>query len=261
MSTVAEVKVLISAHFPAPANIAYGSWTAGPTVNNVPMTGWVQCWCVVREFSGVYQVRLRSFRLLAQGTGADTDTCYVEQEQLTESDTAKFRRLVLEWCAARVIDGWFIDVTQWGEGCALGWGINESGVVRTAKWDWETSEKLAVVVTLDIPVPGAPVDVFSSKVTLANDTTEIDFAGGRFKQLTVTANRQLSTTVTPSNVEATLVIVTTGTTSRNITFGTGFGRTQGTLATGTTAGIVYVIQFISDGTAMHEVSRTAGMAA
>ena len=261
MSTVAEVKVLIAAHFPAPANIAYGAWTAAPTVSGVPMAGWVQCWCVVREFEGVYQVRLRSFRLLAQGTGADGDTCYVEQEQLIESDTAKFRRLVLEWCADRRSAGWFIDVTHWGEECALGWGINESGVVRTAKWDWETGEKLAIVATLDIPVPDAPVDVYSAKVTLANDTTEIDFASGRFKQLTVTANRTLTTTVTPSNIEATLIIVTTGSTSRTITFGTGFGRTQGTLATGTTPGIVYVIQFISDGTSMHEVSRTAGMAA
>ena len=90
---------------------------------------------------------------------------------------------------------------------------------------------------------------------------QIDFAAGRFKQLTVTENRTLTTTVTPSNIEATLVIVTTGSTSRTITFGTGFGRTQGTLATGTTPGIVYVIQFISDGTNMHEVSRTTGMAA
>jgi hypothetical protein len=156
MSTVVEVKALVAAHFPAPANIAYGSWSAGPTVNNVPMTGWVQCWCVVREFSGVYQVRLRSFRLLAQGTGADTDTCYVEQEQLTESDPSRFQRIVLEWCATKVAEGWFIIISHWGEECALGWGINELGVVRTAKFVWETSEKLAVVPVLGVPVPGAP---------------------------------------------------------------------------------------------------------
>jgi hypothetical protein len=71
-------------------------------------------------------------------------------------DNQRFRTLVLAWCAARVTEGWFVDISHWGAECALGWGINELGVVKTAKFVWETSEKLAVVPVLGVPVPGAP---------------------------------------------------------------------------------------------------------
>jgi hypothetical protein len=71
-------------------------------------------------------------------------------------DQQRFRVLVLEWCATKVAAGWFIDVSHWGIECALGWGINEEGVVKTAKFIWETSEKLAILPVLGVPVPGAP---------------------------------------------------------------------------------------------------------
>jgi hypothetical protein len=73
-----------------------------------------------------------------------------------ETDDAKFRRLVTEWCAARVVLGWFIIISHWGVECALGWGFNDTGEVQTARFKWATSEKLAITPVLGVPVPGAP---------------------------------------------------------------------------------------------------------
>lgn len=55
-----------------------------------------------------------------------------------------------------------------------------------------------------------------------------------------------------------LVITTSGTNSYTLTFGTGF-KSTGTLATGASSGKVFVVQFVSDGTTYHEVSRTTAM--
>lgn len=55
-----------------------------------------------------------------------------------------------------------------------------------------------------------------------------------------------------------LVITTSGTTSRTLTFSTNF-KTTGTLATGTTSAKKFVITFIFDGTSFNEVSRTTAM--
>jgi hypothetical protein len=73
-----------------------------------------------------------------------------------ETDEQKFRRLVKEWCAVRVVAGWFITISHWGLECALGWGINELAAVQMAKFIWENSEKLAITPVLGVPVPGAP---------------------------------------------------------------------------------------------------------
>jgi hypothetical protein len=71
-----------------------------------------------------------------------------------------------------------------------------------------------------------------------------------------------SCTVTPANGTdgqvARLVITTTGTTSRTITFGTP-SKSTGTLATGTTAGKKFVVTFVFDGTNYIECSRTTAM--
>lgn len=53
----------------------------------------------------------------------------------------------------------------------------------------------------------------------------------------------------------TLQILTSGTTSYTVTFGTGF-TDVGTLETGTTTAIVYDVRFLYDGTTFREVSRT-----
>lgn len=58
--------------------------------------------------------------------------------------------------------------------------------------------------------------------------------------------------------EFVIVITTSGTSSRTLTFGTNF-KSTGTLATGTSDSKVFVITFISNGTTWNEVSRTAAM--
>ncbi len=55
-----------------------------------------------------------------------------------------------------------------------------------------------------------------------------------------------------------LVITTSGTTSRTLTFGSNF-KSTGTLATGVTTAKVFTIAFVSDGTNYNELSRTTAM--
>lgn len=56
-----------------------------------------------------------------------------------------------------------------------------------------------------------------------------------------------------------LIVLTSGVTSRTLTFGTGF-KTTATLATGTTSARYFIMTFISDGTNVYEVSRTTAIA-
>ena len=106
--------------------------------------------------------------------------------------------------------------------------------------------------------PGtAPAPVYAQ---LANDTLAMAFATNDAVKLTVTANRTLTTTVPPAGHQRYLMVLTSGTTSRTITFGSGF-KPVGTLATGTANARVFVIHWISDGTNLYEAGRTAAMAA
>lgn len=71
-------------------------------------------------------------------------------------------------------------------------------------------------------------------------------------------------TISATNIPATgqvvrLIILTSGTTSRTLTFsGTNF-IPNGTLATGTSAGKTFVVQFLSNGTKLVEISRTTAL--
>ena len=103
---------------------------------------------------------------------------------------------------------------------------------------------------------GQPVGL----TVLANDTTAVALATYFNVKLTVTAARTLTTTVPAAGTRCAVVVLTSGTTSRVITFGTGF-KPVTTLATGTTSGRVFVVNFISDGTNLYEAGRTAAMVA
>ena len=78
-------------------------------------------------------------------------------------------------------------------------------------------------------------------------------------QLTPNSTRTLTTTIAPAGARRMLVIVTSGTTSYTLTFGTGF-KSTGTLATGTTSARRFIFEFVSDGTSMIETSRTVAIA-
>jgi hypothetical protein len=95
---------------------------------------------------------------------------------------------------------------------------------------------------------------------LANDTLAQALATNINTKLTVTAARTLTTTVPAAGIRCSVLILTSGTSSWTITFGTGFKPT-GTLATGTTASRIFVVNFISDGTNLYESGRTAAMVA
>ncbi len=55
-----------------------------------------------------------------------------------------------------------------------------------------------------------------------------------------------------------VVVTTVSTTTRTLTFGTGF-KSTGTLATGASSGKVFTVNFIGDGTNLNETSRTTAM--
>jgi hypothetical protein len=90
------------------------------------------------------------------------------------------------------------------------------------------------------------------------NTAAQDLAANHVSQVTISAATTLTTTVPPAGTQAIVIIVTSGTTSRTVTFGTGFKAT-GTLATGTAADRRFVVSFVSDGTQLLECSRTAAI--
>lgn len=108
---------------------------------------------------------------------------------------------------------------------------------------------------IDGPSGAAPV-----YTVLANGAVAMAFGVNSAVKVTPTASATFTTTVPAAGNSRYLIILTTGVTSRTITFGTGFKPTA-TLATGTVSARVFIFHFISDGTNLYEVSRTIAMAA
>lgn len=94
---------------------------------------------------------------------------------------------------------------------------------------------------------------------LANGATAMDFATNYAVRVTPTASATYTTTVPAAGHTRQLLILTSGTTSRTITFGTGFKSTA-TLATGTTSARTFVVSWVSDGTSLWETARTVAIA-
>lgn len=99
---------------------------------------------------------------------------------------------------------------------------------------------------------GTPVPLASAATITFSPTTTVTTH-------TPTQNETINFgTVTTAGTEIWFEVVTSGAVSYTITFGTNT-KNQGTLATGTTAGKVFIINFISDGTNWVEVTRTTAM--
>lgn len=92
----------------------------------------------------------------------------------------------------------------------------------------------------------------------AAGTTAMALGTNKAVSVTPNASATLTTTVSPAGSTASIIVVTSGTTSYALTFGTGF-ITTGVLNTGTVSGKTFVIDFVSDGTNMIEKSRTTAM--
>jgi hypothetical protein len=89
-------------------------------------------------------------------------------------------------------------------------------------------------------------------------TLALAFGTAQTCKVTPNATGTFTTTVPGAGTACTLIIVTSGTTSYTMTFGTGF-KSTGTLATGTVTAKTFVISFISDGTSVIETARTVAM--
>ncbi|NBZ86439.1 hypothetical protein [Stagnihabitans tardus] len=87
---------------------------------------------------------------------------------------------------------------------------------------------------------------------------DLGFGAKEFVFVTPTASGTFTTTVPPAGTRCTLVITAQGTTSRNLSFGAGFVG-AGVLATGTTPGKKFILNFVSDGQALYESNRTAAL--
>lgn len=88
----------------------------------------------------------------------------------------------------------------------------------------------------------------------------LDLAANTAVSVSPTANTTYTTTVPPAGSVRHVIVRQTAAQSRTLTFGTGFKPTA-TLATGTTAGRVFVLSFVSDGVNLYEASRTVAMVA
>lgn len=122
----------------------------------------------------------------------------------------------------------------------------------------EIEAKLTGAITSHSHAAGAGQPV--GFVILSDDTLAQALATNINTRITVTAARTLTTTVPAAGVRCSVMVLTVGTTSRVITFGTGF-KPVGTLATGTATNRVFVVNFISNGTSLYETGRTAAMVA
>jgi hypothetical protein len=87
------------------------------------------------------------------------------------------------------------------------------------------------------------------------NTTSLELGTNVLTSIVVSEAITLTTTVPPAGATAYLKIITSGATSRVVTFGAGFKATA-TLATGTVTNRVFMLSFISEGTNLFETSRT-----
>lgn len=104
----------------------------------------------------------------------------------------------------------------------------------------------------------SPLGFFNYRIATSSQTV-FDFLSANVWQKTPTSSQTYTATVPPAGEERTIVLLTSGTSSYTITFGSGF-KTTGTLATGSTSARRFIVKFISDGTNLIETSRTTAIA-
>lgn len=93
---------------------------------------------------------------------------------------------------------------------------------------------------------------------LSSGTTALGLQLQRAVEITPNSTRTFTTDIARAGEMRQVIIKTSGTTPYTLTFGTGF-RSAGTLSTGSSTGKVFVLNFVSDGVKMIEVSRTGAI--
>ena len=175
------------------------------------------------------------------GTGAATLTGYVKgagtsaftaAASIPNTDVSGLGTMSTQAASAVAITGGSIDGTTVGATTAA--SVKGTSIVSTS------------VIT----------DGFATR---AAGTLALAFATNGVVQVTPNLTGSFTTTVPAAGTRCTLIVLTSGTTSFTMTFGTGF-KTTGTLATGTVTARYFILQFISDGTSLIECSRTVAIA-
>jgi hypothetical protein len=138
---------------------------------------------------------------------------------------------------------------------AAGKGLSYAGaaVTLTSAGNITIAPKAAKATTLSgqfVPYSTKTALTPAAAVTITSTT-------GNFFTLTPDQATTINaTTVGPQGQTLFIKILTSGTSSFTLTFGTNF-KSTGTLATGTSDAKTFVVQFLSDGTNYVEVRRTA----
>lgn len=100
----------------------------------------------------------------------------------------------------------------------------------------------------------------NSLVASSTDAIDLNCSKGEIFKLTPTGSANINASMITANIgqRITLIVLTSGTNSYTMTFNTNFLST-GTLTTGGTTAKTFVIDFVSNGTKLIEVSRTVAM--
>ena len=112
--------------------------------------------------------------------------------------------------------------------------------------------------TMTFPSVSSNMPLIKTGALTAGTTVAVDFSAANVYTLTPLQNETLNASGGIAGGYYSIIITTSGTTSRTLTFGTNF-KTTATLATGTVTAKVFVITFVSNGTTFYEVSRTIAM--
>lgn len=113
--------------------------------------------------------------------------------------------------------------------------------------------KLAKAVTIS----GAFVPYSTKTALTPAAAVTVNSTLGNFFTLTPGEDETINATTVGAQGQVLIIkVLTSGTTSRTLTFGTNF-KSTGTLATGTTTAKTFMIAFLSDGTNYVELFRTA----
>lgn len=112
--------------------------------------------------------------------------------------------------------------------------------------------------TTIISSTGALTAVSSTSALGTSSPQSLDASTANVFTLTPTGAVTINATGLSLGRRVILIVLTSGTSSYTITFGTNF-KSTGTLATGTSSAKYFVVEFVSDGTNLYEIARTAAM--